>query len=155
MDKKSIIGIVVVGLLFLGFLHLNGREQKRYEAEMAQWQAYQDSVTPPSVRQCLPIRQPLVAAENAGDASATVTIAAFASSWETKTCLESLVGPSLAAASRGANEEFTIENYVMAVRFDARRSGHRRDAQRVHRMLPRGERHEPVELFDPATARFE
>ena len=91
MDKKSIIGIVVVGLLFLGFVYLNGREQKRYEAEMAEWQAYQDSVNA-AQRPAVPADSAAlsVAAENAGDASATVTIAASASV-ETKTRLESLV----------------------------------------------------------------
>ncbi len=44
MDKKSIIGIVVIALLFAGFTFYSSREQKRYQQELAQWQAYQDSV---------------------------------------------------------------------------------------------------------------
>ena len=44
MDKKSIGGIVVVALLFVGFAYLNTREQKEYQEKMAVWQAYQDSV---------------------------------------------------------------------------------------------------------------
>ena len=39
MDKKSIIGIAVVAVLFLGFAYLNTKEQKKYEQEMAVWQA--------------------------------------------------------------------------------------------------------------------
>ena len=46
MDKKSIIGIVVIALLFAGFTFYSSREQKRYQQELAQWQAYQDSVAP-------------------------------------------------------------------------------------------------------------
>ena len=84
---------------------------------MAEWQAYQDSVNA-AQRPAVPADSAAlsVAAENAGDASATVTIAASASV-ETKTRLESLVGPSLAAAAEAQPEEFTIENDVMAVRF--------------------------------------
>ena len=44
MDKKSIIGIAVVALLFFGFAYFNTQEQKKYQEEMAAWQAYQDSV---------------------------------------------------------------------------------------------------------------
>ena len=45
MDKKSIIGIVVVAVLFLGFAYFNGKEQEKYQQEMAAWQAYQDSLS--------------------------------------------------------------------------------------------------------------
>ena len=43
MDKKSIIGIVVIALLFAGFTFYSSREQKRYQQELAQWQAYQEN----------------------------------------------------------------------------------------------------------------
>ena len=35
MDKKSIIGIAVVAVLFLGFAYLNTKEQKKYEQELS------------------------------------------------------------------------------------------------------------------------
>ena len=41
MDKKSIIGIAVVAVLFLGFAYMNTKEQEKYQQEMARWQAYQ------------------------------------------------------------------------------------------------------------------
>ncbi|WP_295916589.1 hypothetical protein, partial [uncultured Alistipes sp.] len=44
MDKKSILGIVVVAVLFLGFAYFNTKQQEKYQQEMAEWQAYQDSV---------------------------------------------------------------------------------------------------------------
>ena len=55
MDKKSIIGIVVIALLFAGFTFYSSREQKRYQQELAQWQAYQDSVAAASAP-CPPMR---------------------------------------------------------------------------------------------------
>ena len=33
MDKKSIIGIVVVALLFVGFAYFNTKEQEKYQQE--------------------------------------------------------------------------------------------------------------------------
>ena len=47
MDKKTILGIVVVAVLFLGFAYVNTKQQEKYQQEMAAWQAYQDSVAPP------------------------------------------------------------------------------------------------------------
>jgi len=46
MDKKTILGIVVVAVLFLGFAYVNTKQQEKYQQEMAAWQAYQDSVGP-------------------------------------------------------------------------------------------------------------
>lgn len=44
MDKKSIIGIAVVAVLFLGFAYFNSQQQKEYQEQMARYEAYQDSV---------------------------------------------------------------------------------------------------------------
>ena len=44
MDKKTILGIVVVAALFLGFAYFNTKQQEKYQQEMAAYQAYQDSV---------------------------------------------------------------------------------------------------------------
>ena len=44
MDKKSIAGLVVLGLVFVAFAYFNGKEQQRYQEQMAIYQAYQDSV---------------------------------------------------------------------------------------------------------------
>ena len=40
MDKKTILGIVVVAVLFLGFAYVNTKQQEKYQQEMAAWQAY-------------------------------------------------------------------------------------------------------------------
>ena len=44
MDKKTLLGFVVLALVFVGFAYLNGKEQKRYQEELAAYNAYQDSV---------------------------------------------------------------------------------------------------------------
>lgn len=153
MDKKSIIGIVVVGLLFVGFVYLNGKEQKKFEAQQAVWQAYQDSVAAAQ----RPVA-PIGAADTVGIAASmpertgTAETSAMAASTSR---LETLVGASLAAAAEVEPKEFTVENDVMTVRFSTR--GGRIVGVTLKdytKYAPRGERHELVELFDPATAHF-
>ena len=39
MDKKTILGIVVVAVLFLGFAYVNTKQQEKYQQEMAAYQA--------------------------------------------------------------------------------------------------------------------
>ncbi|MDE6069507.1 MAG: membrane protein insertase YidC [Alistipes sp.] len=146
MDKKSIIGIVVVALLFAGFAYLNTREQKKYQEELAAWQAYKDSVAA--------VSKPAVPATEtpAGEAVAEGAEAAPAVLRDRQTAL---LGDYLAEAYNAAAEEFEVENDVMTVRFSTR------GGQIVGVTLkdytkyaPRGERDEPVELFDPESARF-
>ena len=40
MDKKSIIGIAVVAVLFLGFAYFNSQQQKEYLEQKAAYEAY-------------------------------------------------------------------------------------------------------------------
>lgn len=44
MDKKSIIGIAVVAVLFLGFAYINSKQQKEYLEKKEAYEAYMDSV---------------------------------------------------------------------------------------------------------------
>ena len=147
MDKKSIIGIVVVALLFAGFAYLNTREQKKYQEELAAWQAYRDSVAA--------VSKPAVPATETpiGDVVAEASAASSAEAAHERRV--SQVGDTLAAAGDAAAEEFEVENDVMTVRFSTR------GGQIVGVTLkdytkyaPRGERDESVELFDPESARF-
>ncbi|MCM1151522.1 MAG: membrane protein insertase YidC, partial [Alistipes senegalensis] len=67
----------------------------------------------------------------------------------------SLVGGTLAAAAAAEAEEFTVENDVMKVRFSTRGgriAGVELKDYTVY--APKGETGRPVELFDPAGARF-
>ena len=69
MDKKSIAGIVIVALIFLGFTFYNSHQQKKYQeqlmaynAEQARIQAEQDSL--------LALNAPLPTADSAAIAAA-------------------------------------------------------------------------------------
>ena len=147
MDKKSIIGIAVVALLFFGFAYLNTQEQKKYQEEMAAWQAYQDSVAL-ATRPVAPAADSVALTaggqdpEQAAEAARERRVAAL--------------GEYLAAARDAEEREFVVENDVMAVTFSTR-GGQIRDVllKDYTKYAPRGERNIPVSLMDPATARFD
>lgn len=147
MDKKSIIGIAVVALLFFGFAYLNTQEQKKYQEEMAAWQAYQDSVAL-ATRPVVPAADSVALTaggqdpEQAAEAARERRVAAL--------------GEYLAAARDGEEREFVVENDVMAVTFSTR-GGQIRDVllKDYTKYAPRGERNIPVSLMDPTTARFD
>ena len=147
MDKKSIIGIAVVALLFFGFAYFNTQEQKKYQEEMAAWQAYQDSVAL-ATRPVVPAADSVALTaggqdpEQAAEAARERRVAAL--------------GEYLAAARDGEEREFVVENDVMAVTFSTR-GGQICDVllKDYTKYAPRGERNIPVSLMDPATARFD
>ena len=142
MAKKSIIGIAVVAVLFLGFAYMNTKEQEKYQQEMARWQAYQDSLAAAAA----------VTAPAAGEAVAAADSVAAAAVRERQ--VEAL-GATLAAAREAEAEEFTVENDVMAVRFSTRGGQVTGVTLKDYkRYAPRGEEGRPVEMMDPATARF-
>ena len=142
MDKKSIIGIAVVAVLFLGFAYMNTKDQEKYQQEMARWQAYQDSLAAAAA----------VTAPAAGEAVAAADSVAAAAVRERQ--VEAL-GATLAAAREAEAEEFTVENDVMAVRFSTRGGQVTGVTLKDYkRYAPRGEEGRPVEMMDPATARF-
>ena len=147
MDKKSIIGIAVVALLLFGFAYFNTQEQKKYQEEMAAWQAYQDSVAL-ATRPVVPAADSVALTaggqdpEQAAEAARERRVAAL--------------GEYLAAARDAEEREFVVENDVMAVTFSTR-GGQIRDVllKDYTKYAPRGERNIPVSLMDPATARFD
>ncbi|MDE6711202.1 MAG: membrane protein insertase YidC, partial [Alistipes sp.] len=145
MDKKSIVGIAVIALLFAGFVFFSNREQKRYQQELAEWQAYQDSVAAAQ-------RPAAPAAEAAVEATAS---AADNTAAETQQRRAALIGDALAGAAEAPAEEFTVENDVFAVRFSTRGGQIKGVTLKDYaKYAPRGEEQRPVELFDPATASF-
>lgn len=149
MDKKSIIGIVVVAALFVGFAYVNNKEQKKYQTEMAAWQARQDSLAA-AARAARPVEPDAATPAEIGPGEA----AAEADTEFRRRAAQ--LGEYLAAAREGAPEEFAVENDVMTVRFSTlggRIAGV--TLKGYDRYAPRGAQGAPIELFDPATARFD
>lgn len=159
MDKKTILGIVVVAVLFLGFAYVNTKQQEKYQQEMAAWQAYQDSVAAAS--------RPAVPA--ADSAAGGATESAVAASGETaapeaeadlvQTVRQrriAAMGEYLTAAQEAEPEEFTVENEVMTVRFSTRGGQITGVTLKDYtKYAPRGQRDQLIELMDPASARFD
>ena len=148
MDKKSIIGIAVVAVLFLGFAYLNTKEQKKYEQEMAAWQATQDSLA--AVNRAAAVAADTTAVIDPTDSVAVAEAAAAVRERQVET-----LGEYLAAAREAAPEEFTGENDVMSVRFSTRGGQVTGVTLKDYRKYaPRKEEGRPVEMMDPETAQF-
>lgn len=159
MDKKTILGIVVVAVLFLGFAYVNTKQQEKYQQEMAAWQAYQDSVAAVS-RPAVPAADSVAggAAESAVAASGETT-APEAEADLAQTVRQrriAAMGEYLTAAQEAEPEEFTVENEVMTVRFSTRGGQITGVTLKDYtKYAPRGQRDQLIELMDPASARFD
>ena len=159
MDKKTILGIVVVAVLFLGFAYVNTKQQEKYQQEMAAWQAYQDSVAAAS-RPAVPaadsaaggVAESAVAAS--GEATAPEAAADMAETVRQRRI--AAMGEYLTAAQEAEPEEFTVENEVMTVRFSTRGGQITGVTLKDYtKYTPRGQRDQLIELMDPASARFD
>lgn len=143
MDKKSLLGIAVIAVLFLGFAYFSGKEQEQYQKELAAYEAYQDSLAA-AARAEQPVGQVVA------DSLATVDTLALRERQVTR------LGEYLAAARQGEERIITLENDVMTVRFSTRGGQVAGVTLKDYtRYAPRGERNELVELFDPSTASFD
>ena len=159
MDKKTILGIVVVAALFLGFAYVNTKQQEKYQQEMAAWQAYQDSVAAAS-RPAVPAADSTAdgaagsAAATPGEVTAPEAAADMAETVRQRRI--AAMGEYLTAAQEGEPEEFTVENEVMAVRFSTRGGQITGVTLKDYtKYVPRGQRDQLIELMDPASARFD
>ena len=151
MDKKTILGIVVVAALFLGFAYFNTKQQEKYQQEMAAYQAYQDSVAA-ATRPVVPVADSTAVAAS----SAVVPEAEANAADAVRRQQVAALGEYLAGARDAEAEEFTVENDVMIVTFSTR-GGRitgvtRKDYTKYE---TRGKRDQLIELMDPASARFD
>ena len=148
MDKKSIIGIAVVAVLFLGFAYINSKQQKEYLEKKEAYDAYMDSVAR-ATRPAVPAADSTASGEVQPEMTAEEAAAA-ARERQVET-----LGESLANAREAEPEEFTVENDVIAVRFSTRGGQITSVTLKDYtKYAPRGERNQQIELMDPATARF-
>ena len=146
MDKKSIIGIVLIGILFFGFTIYSSRQQQKYQEELAAYQAAHPELT-----------QPVVPDSSAVAAAPVVESLGAATPDSTRLAREvAVLGDFLAAAKNAAPQEIVVENDVMKVRFSTGggivRSVTLKDYTRYGRQ---GERNEPIEMFVPESAKFD
>ena len=149
MDKKSIIGIAVVAVLFLGFAYFNSQQQKEYLEQKAAYEAYVDSVAA-AARAAAPVADSLASGNGVQAEVAAAEAAAAVRERQVET-----LGESLTAAREAEAEEFIVENDVMAVLFSTRGGQIKGVTQKEYTQYgPRGKRDRKIEMMDPATARF-
>ena len=149
MDKKSIIGIAVVAVLFLGFAYFNSQQQKEYLEQKAAYEAYVDSVAA-AARAAAPVADSLASGNGVQAEVAAAEGAAAVRERQVET-----LGESLTAAREAEAEEFIVENDVMAVLFSTRGGQIKGVTLKDYTQYgPRGKRDRKIEMMDPATARF-
>ena len=149
MDKKSIIGIAVVAVLFLGFAYFNSQQQKEYLEQKAAYEAYVDSVAA-AARAAAPVADSLTSGNGVQAEVADAEAAAAVRERQVET-----LGESLTAAREAEAEEFIVENDVMAVLFSTRGGQIKGVTLKDYTQYgPRGKRDRKIEMMDPATARF-
>lgn len=152
MDKKTIGGLVVLALVFLGFAYLNGKEQQRYQEQMAVYQAYQDSLKAVEAAE-------LAAADTVQQSAPAEVAAATEHPQSAADALHdrrvAMFGEQLVAAEAAEAEIIEVENDVMKVRFSTRGGQIAGVTLKEYTKYgPRDERNEPIELFDPTAERF-
>ncbi len=151
MDKKTLLGFVVLALVFVGFAYLNGKEQKRYQEELAAYNAYQDSVKAATMPEVV---VDSTAVEQVGDAP-TVTDAPTTEAESAYARRAELLGEELATAEVAEAAEFEVENEVMKLTFTTRGGQIKAvELKEYTKYGPRDARTELVQMFDPEKERF-
>ena len=151
MNKQSIAGLVVLGLVFVGFAYFNGKEQQRYQEQMAIYQAYQDSVKAAEQPLVTEVEQP--APDATGEALQAVETMSAEEAARAKRV--AMFGEQLVAAETAEEQFVTLENEVMQVRFSTRGGQIAGVTLKEYTKYgPRDNRTELVEMFDPTAERF-
>ena len=149
MNKKTLLGLVVMAAVFIAFAYYNGTEQQRYQEELARYESYQDSVARANQPQVDP-------AEQGVDAQAPEAVAdALAAADQLHAQQVEMFGDSLMAAAEADAEQLTIDNEVMQVRFSTRGGQIVGVTLKEYTKWAEQERTELIELFDPAVERFD
>ena len=150
MDKKSIIGIVLTGLIFVGFVIYTTKQQEKYQKQLAEYNAY--------VEQQRQNRQDAASVEAAVQAETEAEREQTPVSAEERAAMEKVAryGETLASYRDREPQTVTVENEFLKLDFSTR-GGQIINAElkEYTRFAPKGERSEKVRLFDPSTARFD
>lgn len=151
MDKKTILGLVAMALVFIGFAYLNGKEQQRYQAELDAYHAYQDSVRRATIPEVDSTTYEAVATEMTATAAEQALAAADAAHAREV----EMFGQELTEAAEAEAAELVVENEVMTVRFTTRGAQIAGVTLKEYTKYgPKEQRTEPVEMFDSAAERF-
>ena len=142
MDKKTIIGVVLMSLIFIGYVLYNSKQQAKYQDYMAQAQVEE---------------QARAEAEAANDVVVEVTEQSDEQAADQQMQREmDMFGEQLVAAKQGVAQNFTMSNDYITVDFTTQGGMMKKVVLAEYtKYAPKDERNENVVLFDPETAMFD
>ena len=146
MDKKTIIGVVLMSLIFIGYVMYNSKQQAKYQEYMTQVQAEEQARAEAEAAE--------IAAIEAAQPTDSLSIAQAAEAAKQREI--SIFGESLLAAKQGVAEQFTMSNDYITVDFTTQGGMMKKVVLAEYtKYAPKEERNEQVVLFDPETAMFD
>ena len=138
MDKKTIIGIVLMSLIFIGYVLYNSKQQ-------AEYQEYLQSVQ---------VEEPVAQEATAGEAEAQIADSLALATAEQREV--NMFGESLVAARSGEVKQIEMKNDYLTIDFTTRGGAMQRVVlEEYTKYAPKDERTEKVTLFDPESAMFD
>jgi len=151
MNRKSIIGYVLLGVIFVGFTVYTSRQQRKYQEEMEAYRA----AHPEEFVDAVPDGE-VLSAGTAEPEPADAEPADSAARAALRERDEAALGSWLAAAKAAEPSEIGIENDVLKIRFSTL-GGQVSDVtlKEYTRYAEKGETGEPVRMFDPSGAKFD
>lgn len=138
MDKKSIIGLVLIGVILIGFSYFNSRQAAEYQKVQAH---QQDSIA--RVKKAQEIAKPAATTEELSSTTSKDS-AEIASMTE-------VVGASLANSLKGTEEFYTIQNDLIKVVF-SNKGGRIAQVEALKYKRYNGEK---LVLFTPEKSKFD
>ena len=138
MDKKTIIGIVLMSLIFIGYVLYNSKQQ-------AEYQEYLQSVQ---------VEEPEAQEATAVEAEAQIADSLALATAEQREV--NMFGESLVAARSGEVKQIEMKNDYLTIDFTTRGGAMQRVVlEEYTKYAPKDERTEKVTLFDPESAMFD
>ena len=138
MDKKTIIGIVLMSLIFIGYVLYNSKQQ-------AEYQEYLQSVQ---------VEEPVAQEATAVEAEAQIADSLALATAEQREV--NMFGESLVAARSGEVKQIKMKNDYLTIDFTTRGGAMQRVVlEEYTKYAPKDERTEKVTLFDPESAMFD
>ena len=147
MDKKTIIGVVLMAAIFLVYMVFTSKQQKNYQEYLEQVEAQEQVVAEPSAAEAQ--NQPQSA--EATEALSAEDAAAQAIQREIDT-----FGENLSQAKSREAEQFTMQNDYLTANFTTQGAAMLGvTLSEYTKYAPKGERNEQVLLYDPESAKFD
>ncbi len=144
MDKRKIVGLLLIIALYFGFFAFSSKEQKEYEAKKA---AYEAQIAALEAAQNPKVEQP---------AEAQTLEALTPNEEEVKAKSIETIGEALTVARMAKESSIVVENDLLKVAFDTRGAKVSDVTLKEYtKYAPKDERTELIKMFDPATARMD